>query len=224
MANLQLKCISFGMAFVQSRNLCEVRSYLTFAPRLVPVLGVMFHVVIVKAPDVFGPQKSSNLETLLATFLQIWQPKTSTKLRGTSQWKTRWCQKHWCCLSLVASVCIRRWSPSTNFFWTRRWKFHWVPWTARIGLLWGKNGKETSKLVLKGGEAFSNRCFKVVTREAIYDDNSHCFSGCASKFSFTVLLQISAEHFRNLEKKLQLYCIHSIYHIYVYVCMYTIWQ
>lgn len=111
---------------------------------------------LLKPPHVFGPQKSWNLET-------------STKLHGSSQWKTRWCQKHWCCLSLVASVCIRRWSPSTNFFWTRRWKFHWVPWTARMGLLWGKNGKETSKLVLKGGEAFSNRCFKVVTREAIYE-------------------------------------------------------
>ena len=162
---------------------------------------------LLKPPHVFGPQKSWNLET-------------STKLHGTSQWKTRWCQKHWCCLSLVASVCIRRWSPSTNFFWTRRWKFHWVPWTARMGLLWGM-GRRPQSLSLKGENHSAIDASKLSLGRLFMMTIHIAFLGALLTFSCTLLLQISAEHFRNLEKKLQLYCIHSIYHIYVYVCIYV---
>ena len=198
MANLQLKCISFGMAFVQSRNLCEVRS-LTFAPILVPVLGVMFHVVIVKAPPhVFGPKNHQTLK-LLAKLppscgaLPNEKPGGARSIDVASPWWLPFASEGGRPLRTSSEL---RDESSIGFHGRREWDCY----GARMG-------RRPQSLSLKGENDSAIDASKLSLGRLF--------------MSFTLLLQISAEHFRNLEKKLQLYCIHSIYRIYVYMYVYA---
>ena len=178
---------------------------LTFAPILVPVLGVMFHVVIVKAPPMFLVPKNRETLKLPPSCMAVpnEKPGGARSIDVASPW--------WLPFASEGGRPLRTSSElgdesSIGFHGRREWDCY----GARIG-------RRPQSLSLKGEKHSAIDASKLSLGRLFMMTIHIAFLGALLKFSFTLLLQISAEHFRNLEKKLQLYCIHSIYHIYMYM-------